>query len=279
MTENQKIVELAKAYKNFGFRNQPPKEVLKELKADVPANLKEATNFIVQAISANNQLLTKPYLSRPSVSVLRQLYIIRAVRRNIGDENQIDNKRLVDSLSKMEVPIYELVDNYYGMVFSSVSSKNQPFDLSKLDIKMKDYNFGDDTERGIMFLRFMEYCGKVIWGYMNIVKPPNTSKAMDHIKKFPKFNGQPYYQYVDLYFADFDMQIIDGEGVRSYKSYYINKFYETLLNHFLCLIKEGASEEEKTDLLLGSILKERNLYKYTNYRPALEEIFQVHEVD
>jgi hypothetical protein len=274
ITESQKMIELGKAYKDFMFRNEPTKEILKELKSDIPENMKSATDFIVQTITTKNKLLTQPYLSRPDEKTLKQIYIIREINLNLREENQVDNNKLIDSLSGKAIPSYELVDNYYGMLFISVGNKNQPFDLSKTDFKMKEYNFRDDTEKGIMFLRCMDFCGSTIWGYMNIVKPANTSKAYNHIKKFPKFNVQPYYQYTDFYFTDFEMNIVKDEGIQSYKGYYLNKFYETLLSHLICLNKEGATEKEQNDLLLGSVLKENNLYKYTKYKETLEGIFE-----
>ncbi len=273
-TESQKMIELGKAYKDFMFRNEPTKDVLKEIKSDVPQNLKLATEFVAQSITTKNKLLTQAFLSRPESSVLKQIFIIRAINLNLREENQIDNNKLIDSLSSTEIPTYELIDNYYGMLFTAVGNKNQPFDFSKNDFKMKDYNFKDDTEKGIMFLRCMEYCGKTVWGYMNVVKPANTNKAYENIRNFPKFNGQPYYQYSDLYFNDFEMKIVEDKGIQSYKSYYIDKYYEALLSHLICLNKEGGSEKEKNDLLLGSILKERNLYKYTKYKGTLEDIFK-----
>jgi hypothetical protein len=133
----------------------------------------------------------------------------------------------------------------------------------------------DDTEKGIFFLNALTMCGRMIWGYMNVVKPANTKKAYAHIKKFPKFNGQPYYQYNDLFFPDFEMNILKGKGMQSYKGYYLDKYYETLLSHLLCLNQERRPEKEKNDLLLGSILKDRSLYKYTRHQPTLEEIFAV----
>jgi len=274
VTENSKMIELAKTYKDFMFRNEPTKDVLKDLKSDVPVNLKVATEFIAQSITTKNKLLSQPFISRPDDKVLKQIFIIRAINLNLREENQVDNDKLIDSLSSKELPTYELVDNYYGMVFTAVGNKNQPFDLSKTDFKMKEYNFKDDTEKGIMFLRCMDYCGKTIWGYMNVVKPPNTSKAYDNIKQFPKFNGRAYYQYTDFYFIDFEMNIVKDKGIQGYKSYYLDKYYETLLSHLICLNKEGGSEKEKNDLLLGSILKERNLYKYTKYKETLEDIFK-----
>jgi hypothetical protein len=274
VTENQKMIELGKTYKDFMFRNEPTKDILKEIESEIPENLKIATEFVIQSITTENKLLTQPFLSRPDDKVLKQIYIIRAINLNLREENQIDNNKLIDRLSKKDIPTYELVDNYYGMIFTSVGNKNQPFDLSNTDFKMRDYNFKDETEQGIMFLRCMDYCGKTIWGFMNIVKPPNTSKAFDNIKKFPKFNGQAYYQYTDFYFTDFEMKIVKDEGKQSYKSFYLDKFYEVLLTHLICLNKEGGSEKVKDDLLLGSILKERNLYKYTKYKETLEDIFK-----
>ncbi len=75
------------------------------------------------------------------------------------------------------------------------------------------------------------------------------------------------------------MNIIKDKGIQNYKSYYIDKFYETLLFHWICLNNEGGSEKDKNDLLLGSILKENNLYKYTKYKDRLEDIFKEQKKD
>ncbi len=277
--ENRKMIELGKTYKDFMFRNETPKQVFKDLKTNVPENLKTATEFIIQSITTKNKLLSTAYLSRPTNQVLKQIYIIRAINLNLREENQIDNKKLIDSLTSKEIPTYELVDNYYGMLFTAVGNKNQPFDLSKTDFKLNEYNLTDDTEKGILVLRAMSNCGMTIWGYMNVVKPANTKKAYDNIKKFPKINGRPYYQYTDFYFTDFEMKIIINEEIQSYKSYYLNKFYQTLLYHLECIYKESGSEKDKNDLLLGSILKEKNLYKYSKNKETLEGLFKEQKMD
>ncbi len=276
---NQKMIDLGKIYKDYMFRNEPTKDVLKDAETGVPENLKAATDFILQTITTKNKLLTATYLSRPEDAVLKQIYIIRAIDNNLREEDQVNPIKLIDSLSSQEIPTYELLDNYYEMLFTAVGNKNQPFNLSKINFNMKEYRLKDDTEKGIMFLRCVDYCGKTIWGYMNIVKPPNTKEAYKYIKKFPKFNGRAYFQYTDFYFPDFEMTIIKDKGVQSYKSYYLNLFYGTLLSHLICLKNEGGSEDEKNDLLLGSILREQNLYKYTKYKKTLEEIFKVQKVE
>jgi hypothetical protein len=272
--DNSKLIELGKSYKDFMFRNEPTKDLLKEMKNNVPENLKVSTDFIVQAITTDNKLLKKPFLTLPDEQSLKSIYIIRSINLNVRDEKQIDNNKLIDSLTKNNIPIYELVDNYYEMLFTSVGNKNKPFDFSSFDFKLKEYNLKDDTQKGIFFLRCMDYCGRTIWGFMNIPKPPNTQKAYGNIKLFPKFNGQPYYQFSDLYFPDFEMNIIKDKGLQSYKGYYLDRYYETLLSHLICLNKEDGSENEKNNLLMGSILKENNLYKYTKYKSTLESIFK-----
>lgn len=271
---NKKFIELSKAYKDFMFRNEPTKKVIKDVKSKVPENLKTATDFIIQTITTDNKLLSKRFLTRPSDQTLKQIFIIRAINLNLREENQVDNNKLIDSLTTENIPTYELIDNYYGMLFTAIGNKNQSFDLSKVDFQLNDYNLKDDTEKGIFFLRCMNYCNRTIWGFMNVVKPPNIQKAYDNIKKFPEFNGSPYYQYSEFYFPDFEMNIVEGEGKQSYKSYYLNKYYETLFYHLVCLDKENGTEKEKNDLLLGSILKDRKLYKYTKYKDILENIFK-----
>ena len=270
---HQSTVFLAKTYSNFMFRNQPTKEVYKELKSLTDTELKTTVDFITQAITTKNKMLSKKYLTRPDDRTLKQIYIVRAVSHNLDEKNPVDNDWLIDSLSRADIPAYELVDNYYEMLFMAVGNKNQPFNLAKTDLKLNDYRLRDDTERGIVFLKCMRFCGSTIWGYINIAKPMNTAKAYEQIKRFPKVNGQPYYQYNDFAFNDFEMVILKDHGKESYKGYYLNKYYETLLYHLLCLRKEGASEKEIDDLMLGSILRKRSLYDYTQYKETLEELF------
>lgn len=98
-----------------------------------------------------------------------------------------------------------MVDNYYDLLFTAVGNKIQAFRLFESGFfKLKEYNLIDETEKGIFFLECMNYCGRTIWGYINVPKPMNTKKAYEFIGNFPKFNSQPYYQFNDLYFPDFE---------------------------------------------------------------------------
>lgn len=271
---HSQILFLAKTYHNFMFRNEPTKDVMVELRGISDPALVSSADFIAQTITSKNKILTTPYLKRPDNQTLKQLYIIRAVNLNLSEKEPLDNDHLIDSLQNAEIPVYELVDNYYGLLFTAVGNKKQPFNLSKVNFKMNEYDLKDDTEKAIFFFNCMSLCGINIWGFINIAKPMNTKKAYEYIKKFPKFNGRPYYEYQDFFFKDFEMEIVKSNGVESYKSYYLNKYYETLLYHLLCLNVEGASQKEIDDLMLGSILKERSLYPYTKYKETLEGLFK-----
>ena len=275
--ENSKLIDLAKAYKNFMFRNEPTPAILTQLENNIPKNLNSVTKFIIQTITTNNNLLTQEFLTLPDNQVLLTIYIVESVNYNIRKDNPLDNDKLIDSLKLLIIPKNELIDSYYSMLFTAVGNKNKPFNYSKIDFDLNNYNLISDTEKGIFFLQCMANCGSEIWGYMNIVNPPNTKKAFDYIRKFPKFSGLKYFQFTDLNFPDFEKVISENEGKESYKSYYINKYYELLLSHLICLNKEGAKDKEIKDLLLGSILKDRIFYKYSKNRETLEGLFKEHK--
>lgn len=278
-SRNLKLIELGKAYKNFMSRNEPPKQILEDIYQDLPTNLTITANFIVQTITTNNKILSKSVLTLPDTQTLKNIYLVRAINYNLMEENGIDNNRLIDSLDNKHIQHYEMVDVYYDLLFASVTNKMSEFDLSNMDFNLKEYNLSDDTEKGILFLNCMEFCGKKIFGYMNFIKPPNTKKSLELIKKYPKFNGQPYFQYNDFNFQDFNLLLFKNRGVESFKGYYIDKYYEVLLSHLLCLNKEKSSEKDKSDLLLGSILKDSQFYKYTKYKDVLENIFKKRKED
>lgn len=100
------------------------------------------------------------------------------------------------------------------------------------------------------YLSCMQVWDSQIFGYMNIL---NTEKALSYIGKFPKLNNLSCFKFSDLNFECFGIQVFNDKGIESYKSHFINDFYNTLLSHLLCLSSEESGEEEIRDLLLGSI--------------------------
>lgn len=256
------------------FRSEPPKEALKNLKENMPIDLLKTSDFILQTLTTKNDLLKTEFLKLPDSKTLKQIYIVRAINYNVRKEDQIDNNKLIDSLKLKDIPRNELVDAYYDILFAGIGNKNQPFNMKKINFELNNYNLENDTEKGIFFMECMSLCGTSIWGYINVPKPPNYKEAYNLIEMYPKFNGLNYFEYTDLNFPDFEMIIDSDKGKESYKGYYINKFYETLLYHLICIKNGFGSEKDFEKLLITSILKDQSLYKYSTNKEILESLFK-----
>lgn len=272
---NKALIELGKTYNQYMFRNEAPAAVLTNLDTYDTTQLSFVADFIKETITTNTKILSDKFLHRPSDADLKLIYIVRQVHLNVGLETPRNNEELVDELLKKEFTVYELVDNYYSLLFAAYGNKVQPYNLSKTNFQLDQYEFKDDTEKGIFFLVSMEFNGLLIWGYMNIVRPPNYAKAYDLIKKYPTYNGSPYYQFSVLNFPDFEMPIEDAKPT-SYKTYYINKYYDVLLSHLACL-KDKGDEEKMYDLILGSILSKEIYFKYSKREKEIRKLMTVYK--
>lgn len=270
---NEGLISLGKAYRQYMFRNSAPENVLTDLGKYSGTELSFAADFIKETIQDSNNILATKFIERPNDSALLYIYIIRQINYNIREEKPEDNNSIIKKLMKKDIPSNELIDCYYEMLFTAYGNKNQPFDLTSTNFELAKYHFRNDTEQAIFFLKAMQLCGTVIWGYINVAKPPNYERAMALVLKYPKFNSSPYYQFLDLNFPDFKMHIESEKKTQSYKEYYINKYYETLLNHLHCLQQQTSYEKNIYDLVLGSILKEEMFYKYSVHEDELKSLF------
>jgi len=266
------IIELGKHYSRFMFANDASKEIIKKLGKEYNDNMSTSLLFVKEVTQSDNKILSDKYLILPDTTTLKIIYIIDALHQNPHLEKPLEPTQIVDSLIKEEIPFHFLVDQYYQTIFTSVGNKNKPFDMSKVNFKMSEYNL-NDRQKAIFFLRCMDACGTQIYGFMNIVNPPNTKKALEHIEKFPQFDGLDYYQYTDLQFDDFQIEIFNDKGLQSYKGHFINELFKTLLNHAVCLSKE-ANQQDVQDFLISSPLKDETLWKYTELQEVLKSIFK-----
>lgn len=273
------IIELGKIYRNFVFRSNPTDLTFEQIDEINSPKLLTTKNFIKECISPSNNLTSEKFLRLPDEQTLLNLYLIMKVNANVREKEPKDNTELLKEWRDKNVQRYELVENYYSMVFSGIGNKNQPFDLSNVDFETDKYNLADETEKGIFFLTAMNLCYYQIWGYMNVVKPPNYKKALSSIEKYPKFNGQEYYKYKYFGFPDFEMQIENDKGKESYKSYFINRFYNTLIYHHQCLNQKRKTRKEAENLALSSILKEKNYYEYSKKQDYLNGLFRTMKMD
>ena len=268
------LIELAKIYHGFSFVNTPSNSTTDRLAAIDNEELKRSKEFIGESIKSNNSIVSDKYLTKPDLSTLKYLFIIRVVNWNLFEADPVDNYGLIDSLTRSDLNKYELLSCYYEMIFMSVGNKNRPFDFSKVNFDLSKLGFEDDTEKGVFFLISMQAFGTFIWGYMNIPKPPNYKAALDIIDKYPTYNDQPYYQFSELNFKDFDLTIDKREPKKGFKKYYINKYLNTLLYHSACLGQKKKGKEEQQKVMLGSIMSNESYYKYSETPELFRSIFQ-----
>jgi len=271
----KELVEITKIYRNFHFRSEPPESVFQQLNSYSSKDLASSRDFIAELIKSNNQIATKKYLAKPDTVTLKSLYIIRGVNWNMHDADGKDNFAVIDSLMNEKTNYYELLSCYYGMLFTAVGNKNRPFDMSSTNFTLWDYNLENDTEKGIFFLESMETFGSLIWGYMNIPKPPNYKKALEFIELYPTYNSQAYYKYLDLNFPDFKVTTDKNKPKKSFKKHYLNKFMNTIIYHSSCLSqkKRKKDKEKRYEVLLSSIVKNKSYWKYSDTPKVFEQIF------
>jgi hypothetical protein len=273
---DDELIELAKIYRKFHFSKDVPNDVFNQLESIKSTELLKSKNFISELIKSNNSITTKEYLTKPDTLTLKNLYIIRTINWNMHEADPKDNYSIIESVLKEDVNYHELLSCYYGMIFTSVGNKNRPFDMSNTNFTLRDYNLTNDTEKGVFFLQSMKTFGSLIWGYINVPNPPNYKKALEFIDRYPKYDGQAYYQYLDLNFEDFKLTTDKRKPKESFKKYYLNKYLETLFYHTLCLAQKNNKRyrEKKLDVILGSIMKNESYWKYSENPERYSLIFK-----
>jgi len=274
---NTGIIELAKIYRQFMFRNDPPESVVAGFDKYAGTELAFAADFIRETVKQNSAILSEKYLMRPSDQDLKLIYVVIRVNYNLAHDSPKDNNEVIEDLMKSEILTEDLVNSYYSTIFAAYGNKVKPFDLSSVDFQLNNYGLKNDTEKAIFFLASMHFNGLMIWGYINIAKPPRYEEAMKFIEKYPKYNGSPYFQFQDLAFPDFKIKMEWKGKPESYKAYYIDKYYDVLLNHLTYLNKMGADQERIYDLALGSILVNKNYYQYSKREKELKKLFTTYK--
>lgn len=271
--DKNELIELGKIYRYHGSKEYSSNEVKKKIEAISSPQLIVAKKFVA-AIVDKGRVGTKEYLTKPDSVTLKCLYLTRAVTYNLYNEHPKENEALVDSLLNEHTAYHELVSAYYGMIFSRLLASGDGFDMTDVNFELNQYNLKDDTEKGIFFLEAMERLGTLIWGYMNIPKPPNYKKALQYIDKYPRFNGQPYYLYNNLDINNFDITKDKTKPKESFKKYYLTLYMNTLLYHLVCLSQPDADQLKKQDVLNRSIIMNEIYWPYYKNPEVLREIFK-----
>lgn len=266
----EKLIDMAGGYQKSWDAKDRAGNYEETVLKNLPPELLVTGKFCHEMLKPKCNLLTTEFLTLPddnSLNYLWMIYEIYGKGENLSEMNTVADSLLNNPLSRQE-----LVENYYSILFGKMINGSK-FDMSKINFQLDDYKFKEESDKATFFLVCMNYCGKYIWGYINIAIPMNTKEAIKYINKYPKFNGKKYYYYTALSFPDFNFQLETDKPKVSFKSYYIHKYIEVLLSHALCLRENGAKQSEIDDIFDNSSMKDESLYEYTDYKETLESIY------
>jgi len=267
------LIELAEIYKKYHVVKPTP-EIFQQLDSITSEELLTSKLFIYELIQDNNKITDTPYLRKPDSTAIRNLHLIRGLTWNMFNKENFDletNLYGLDSLLKDDVEYKEQFANYYSMMWTSVLNKNKPFDMSNVDFDLNNLGF-DKNEKAIFFLESMETLGTLIAGYFYI-DPPNVTKAMEFISKFPTFNSEKHYEFKELDFEDFDFTYSSRDPKGSYKRYLLNKYLNTLLSHALCLAEMPYSKNELNHIIHNSIMADKTNWEYSETPEVFKDIY------
>lgn len=264
------LLELAKIYKKFNRQTSPPNEVYAKLKSLKNPQTKTTVEFIRQAITNNNNLTNKSFLTLPDSNSLRCLYIIRQTSLRLSNGESQNSIELVKEIENVSFNTNELTACYYSMLFTAILNKNQPFNLGKTNFQLDKYGLRDEASKGIFVLQLINVCSKAL--YLEDTSKNNYTNVFQIIQKFPKINGLDYYKFTDFNFPDFTVQI--GEKPESYKSYYMDKYFNVLFTHLDCIenCQKVRTAATKKELINTSILNEAAYRKYCRNQETLKKV-------
>jgi hypothetical protein len=234
-TRNEELIFLAEAFHQYHSTPEVDPEIFKRIDQIKSSQLQEAKEFIAEIIKPKNKILDQRFLTKPSAENLKILFTIIYVNYNMFAEKPIDNNLVIKKIDEDKIDENEMLAKYYSTIFGSLVNKNRDIDLSQTNFDLENLNLKSAQEKGIFFLTSMERFGSDIWGYMNIANPPNYKKALLFIKRYPKYNNNPYYAYNDFKFEDFNLTIDIRNPKSSFKDYYLKKYFQVLSYHILTL--------------------------------------------
>lgn len=254
------IINLAKFYKNnHGFLSADISSK-KDFEKYKGTDFEHIANFVLECCLKNNEIATDKYLTKPDSISLKLFHTIIMVNYNMFSPTPEENGKVVYRYLNEDVGIFEQIDQYYSSLFTSVVNKNRPFDYSKEDWNLDRFQLKNEQEKAIFFMTFVDHVASQISSYYNAMKGPNWDGIEKYVVLLPKINGKDYYSYDEFYFKEFKMEFYRKN--RKFKDYFIPKFYDVLIGHFLMMKQKGFSNEETTKFLLTSILSQQQYYDY-----------------
>lgn len=247
----------------------PKKEsTLKALHKTAPGRFRSFIDQMMMLKGVEGDVLDTTYLRRPSHEELVFWYVVREFHYNNAepDSLQVSRDDIMKWVLKDTVDERWLLDNYYYRISAPLSMLFNDADLSKYNFELDKLGFQNETEKAIFFLFLMNSCG----GRLSVMAFTGKGKQQSVIRRFPKINGQAYFNYTDFNYPDF--QWVGYKKLESYNQRHLSRYFEILLNHLNVLLENGSNDEAKL-LMKNSILSEPELFQYSSSQATLRELY------
>lgn len=246
--------------------------------ADVASSLNEHRSTklerLIDTLLAINKgdgsILEERFLKRPSDEELYLWYALREIhynRTNKEKEPRPNAEVAKETLSK-KIDRRWLVDNYYFRIRSGIGMHFNEADLSKTDLRIEQLGLKDNTEKAIFFFNVMQALGG--GRFLVLQSVGNFQRIRDFTKRFPTFDGKPYFEFTAFDYEDFDW--IGYEKVESYNSRHLDTYYATLIGHYRA--EAEAGDKARADMIRKrSILNEPKYFRFSSNASLLQSIF------
>ncbi|WP_196890440.1 hypothetical protein [Aureivirga marina] len=264
----QNLVKISEIYSKAGMKKgKAYKDSLNELRT---SNLAHLVDAFIAVAEADQKLLTKEFLSKPSEKELKYWYIIKEIHFNNRSENKNPRPNIEIALEVLEKEIdsRNLLNNYYASIMNGVKMIFNEVDLSSKNFNLNEYGLKNDTEKAILFFNLSQAL-VVRFRVLDIMN--NYKELLNYADKLPTFNGVEYYKYASFTFEDFEF--IGYDKKEFYKENELKKYYMTLFVHFKALSEQNKIEEARS-IYFNSILYKPEYFKYSGeMKEILQELY------
>ncbi len=257
----EEFIELAQILRKYKPM-QEPKGLQKAINRIESPDLAYTKRFIDISLSNRKPLLEKDMLMMQDSQTLHTIYSVLELAKYLDPSDSTKNKAIAKQICARPTRETDLLHGYYNYLFISVIHPYEDYGIRKQRFFFDDLDLATATERSTFFLVGMSKYFSLIYKQIYIQSPPDPIAALSWIVDFPTYENKPYYYYKDFDFPDFKVKI--DNRYQSFKSYYLNQYYELLLSHLYVLRETKGKEKQAKDLLENSILSDPSLYKYAD---------------
>lgn len=232
------LVTLAKAFHKYhAFEKIDPKTE-KEITDINSEDLIFPKEYILEIIKHDNKILSDKFLRKPDYKNLKTLFIIVELNYNMFKNNPKSPEEIITQLTQSSLDTAELLSSYYRTTFALIVNKNRSIDLGKRNFVFDILDLKTDQEKGIFFLMAMTQMTTDSTDFPRDDSIQTYESLKSPLRHYPKFNGEPFYNFRNFEFQDFNISIDYRFPKVSFKLYYLKR-YIGLLSYFLSEFLKG----------------------------------------